>query len=583
MNRFHKILTLTAACFLLAGSLIAQKLEDGKRFQYYERYQSARQVFEQLLAADPSQVEAAYWLGQAMLGQEKMDEAKALYQKHLLSSNNHPLLLAGMGQIELMEGKAADARSHFETAVSLSQGKNLAVLNAVGMANASPDVPNGDPNFAVIQLTAASGLKGMKDPDVFVNLGDAYRKLSDGGNALKAYNKAISLEPNYARAYFRIGKMYQTQGQAQEDLYMQFYNDAIAKDPTYGPVYKNLWELYYNTNVSKSAEYLEKFLANKDEEPKNCYYRASMKYAQGLFAEAVSAADVCLKDPAASANLFGLKAYAYNKLGDSLQAKQAFEQYFAKQEKDKIGGGDYSAYGLLLLKFPGNEKLAADLVEKAVAVETEEANKVNYMKAMAQAFEKAKLFGEAAEWYARVVNTKKAPTKTDMYYAGFNYFRSGKYQSSIEIFNRYAEKFPEDAFSHYMIGKANWAVDSTMEQGLANPHFEKAIQLGEVDKAKYKNQLIPSYKYFIAYYVNVAKDKDVALSFCDKVLEVDPNDKEATSNKTLIANMNLSAPAKPGAGQQPSKPMNAAGGKQEAATQGGTGKQGAPLSPGSKR
>jgi len=580
MNRMQKILLLAFACFSFAG--FAQKLEDGKRFQYYERFHSARQVFEQVLAADPTNVEAAYWLGQAMLGQEKRDEAKAHYQKYLLSSSNHPLLLAGMGQIELSENKTTDARTHFETALSLSQGKNLAVLNAVGMANASPDVPNGDPQFAITQLNLATQMKNMKDPDVWVNLGDAYRKIADGGNALKAYNKAISLDANYARAYFRIGKMYQTQGQAQEDLYMQYFNDAIAKDPTYGPVYKNLWELFYATDVKRSAEFLDKFLANKDAEPKNCYYQASMKYAQGLFADAIASADGCLKDPAAPVNLYGLKGYAFNKLGDSLQAKQAFEQYFAKQEVDKIGGGDYSTYALVLLKFPGNEKLAAELVTKAVEVETEEANKVNYMRAMAQAFEKAKDFGESAEWYAKIVNTKKNPGKTDLYYAGFNYFRSGKYQSSIEMFNRYAEKYPEDAFAPYMIGKANWAVDSTMQQGLANPFFQKAIELGEADKAKYKNQLIPSYKYFIAYYVNVAKDKETAISYCDKVLEVDPNDKEAASNKTIIASMNMNAPAaKPGSGQ-PSKPMNASGGKQEAATQGGTNKQGAPSVPGGR-
>ena len=52
--------------------------------------------------------------------------------------------MAGIGHIELIEGKKQDARNHFEAAVSLSQGKNIAVLNAIGFANGNPDQKNGD-------------------------------------------------------------------------------------------------------------------------------------------------------------------------------------------------------------------------------------------------------------------------------------------------------------------------------------------------------------------------------------------------------------------------------------------------------
>ncbi len=65
-------------------------------------------------------------------------------QKHYISQNltanpNSPLLIAGMGHIELIEGKKQDARNRFETAIALSQGKSIPVLNAVGFANGNPD------------------------------------------------------------------------------------------------------------------------------------------------------------------------------------------------------------------------------------------------------------------------------------------------------------------------------------------------------------------------------------------------------------------------------------------------------------
>jgi hypothetical protein len=118
-----------------------------------------------------------------------------------------------------------------------------------------------------------------------------------------------------------------------------------------------------------------------------------------------------------------------------------------------------------------------------------------------------------------------------------------------------------------MAGKANWAIDSKLERGMANPSFEKAIEVGLKDSVKYKNQLIGSYKYFVLYSV-YKKDKAAALAYCDKILSLDPNDAETNGNKTTIAAMNMNVPAPK---QQPKQttPAN----KQAAGTKGAAPKQ----------
>ncbi|MEO5889647.1 MAG: hypothetical protein ABIQ31_05305 [Ferruginibacter sp.] len=542
---------LVLTTLFLSQAMKAQTIEEGKKFMYYERYQSAKGVFEKLIAAAPTNTEAIYWLGMATISQgefgpKELNEAKELYRKALEASANNPLLIAGMGNIELLEGKSQDARNRFETALSLSQNKDLEVLTAVGRANSNFDNKNGDPNYAIEKLKLATGLKKFKEPAVFVYMGDAYRMLMDGGNAQISYQSALNLDPNYARASYRIGKIYQTQGSGQEEIYMKYFNEAIAKDPAYGPVYKNLSDLYYNTDVTKSGAYLDKYLANTDDDPKNCYYKSSMKYAQGLFKEAITMADQCIAaTPNPYSKLYGIEGYAYNRLGDSLKAKEAFDNYFKKADTGQIGMGDYSTYASVLLKFPGNDSLAGTYVDKAVMLDTLDANKVTYIKNIASYYEGQKKFKEAADWFSKIITIKKEPTKTDLYYAGYNYFRSGDYKPAIDIFYLYSQKFPEDAFSYYMIGKANWAIDSTMEQGLANPSFQKAIDVGTVDKTKYKNQLIGSYKYFVAYFANIKKDKAMAINYCDSVLAIDPADKEALDNKAVIGSMNMNAPATP--------------------------------------
>ncbi|HMO61581.1 MAG TPA: tetratricopeptide repeat protein [Ferruginibacter sp.] len=537
--------------FLLAVSLFstvllqAQTLEEGRKFLYYERYKSAKAVFEKLVSANPANTEAVYWLGQTMLAGDEihgLEQSKELYQKALSTNTNSPLLIAGIGHIELLEGKTQDARNRFETAISLSKAKDAAVLNAVGYANVAAKA--GDVQYAIEKLKMATTIKKMNDPDVYVNLGDAYKKIGEGGPAQSAYENALALNPNYARASYRIGKIYQTQGPQQREITMRYYNEAIAKDATYAPVYENLYQYLYTTDVGQSAEYLEKFLANTDDDPKNCYYRASMKYAQGLFDQAIASADDCIKGSTEPyPNLYGLKAYSYDRLGDSLKAKAAFESYFKNQLPEKIGPTDYAKYAEVLLKFPDQEAEAISFVEKAIAADTTEAGKIALMKTMATKYEAQKQFKEAGDWYSKIVATKKNVTKTDLYYAGYNYFRGGEYNASIDVFNKYGEKFPEDAFSYYMIGKAKWAIDSTMTEGLANDAFAKAIEVGLADTVRYKNQLIGSYKYFIVYNATIKRDKAAALDYCDKVLWLDPADSETQSNKNLISGMNLNAPA----------------------------------------
>ena len=536
---------LVLFALLLSNTMKAQTLEEGKKFMYYERYQSAKNVFQKLVEVAPVNLEAVYWLGISVMAAadystKSLADAKEIYRKALEANSNSALLIAAMGNVELREGKSQDARNRFETALSLSQNKDLLVLTAVGMANSDFDNKYADPAYGIEKLKIATNLKKFKEPSVFIYMGDAYKKMLDGGNAQISYQSALNIDPKYARALYRIGKIYQTQGSGQEEIYLKYFNEAIEKDPAYAPVYKNLSDLYYNIEVTKSAQYLDKYLASTDDDPKNCYYRASMKYAQGLFKEAITLADQCIAGSGSPyPKLYGIQGYAFNRLGDSISARKAFENYISKADQSQIGSGDYATYANVLFKLPGNDSLAGVYIDKAVQLDTLESSKVAYLKTTALYFENQKNYKIAADWYAKIATLKKDPTKTDLYYAGFNYFRSGNYTTSIEVFNQYSKKFPEDVFSYYMIGKSYWAIDTTMELGLANPAFQKAVEVGQADKVKNKNQLIGSYKYFVAYYANIKKDKVAAMAYCDSVLVVDPADVEAARNKAVIATMNF--------------------------------------------
>ena len=530
------------------GNLFAQSIAEGKKFLYYDRHTSAQAIFEKMVAANPNDEAAIYYLGQSMLAAEHQAQAKNLYLQKLSANPNSPLLLAGIGHIELLEGKNADARSRFETAISLSKG-DANVLNAVGYANGNPDIKNGDAAYAVSVLKRASETKtGSKDPEIWTNLGDAYRKLGNGGDAVRAYEKALSLDNNYARASFRIGRIYQSQGRSQEKLYMDYYNQAIAKDAAYSPVYFNLMNYFFATDVGKSAQYMDQWLNTTDADEKACYYRASMKYAQKLYNDAISQADKCIAEQGKDVypNLYGLKGISYFKLGDSLKAKQYYEEYFQRQDISRIGGGDYSNYAEILLKFPGNEVKAAELVQKAIEMDTVPDNKVAYVSKMAKAFEDAKDYRNAGIWYAKVMDVKPNYTNLDLYRAGNNFYYGKAFDSASKYFTLYVEKYPDNLDGIYWMGNTMAAIDSTSSQGAAAPHYQKLIELGEANKTNPNTNayLTQAYNYFINYYANVKRDNAKALEYVEKALVLDPTNQQMLQNKALLSKSTKAAPKK---------------------------------------
>ncbi len=549
---------IKAAFLFLAAAMVvnfvsAQNIDEGKKFLYYEKYKSAKSVFEKLLAANPNNADAAYWLGQTLISNNDNKDitgAKDLYRKTLEANSNSALLTAGMGHIELIEGKTQDARNRFETAISLSQGKSIPVLNAIGLANGNFDSKNGDAAYAVDKLKLATTLKGFKDPETWCLLGDAYRKFGDGGSAQRAYESALAITPNYARAPYRIGKIYQTQGYTQSEIYMKYFNQAIALDANYTPVYNNLYNLFYQTNVGKSAEYLDKYLTLMGEdEPNSCYYRASMKYAQALNAEAITQADQCIAAGGAAPypNLFGLKGYAYDKLNDSVNAKASFEKFFALQKPEKIGPTDLETYARILLKFPGNEALAGTMIDKGIAIDTTEAGKVSLMKVMATKYESQKLYADAAAWYKKILDVKKNPTKTDIFNAANNFSRGANYTAALDGWAGYVTKYPAETYGYYMTAVTHGKVDTTMILGSAVPSYQKVIELGEAqwatDSAKVKVHLLNAYKYLIQYTYNIKKDKRGASDYCAKYLAKEPADTEVQGFKKIFDSPATKSPA----------------------------------------
>jgi Tfp pilus assembly protein PilF len=535
-----KKIGVIAFLLLIGNILFAQSIQEGKQFLNYERYQSAEGVFQKLLAANPNNTEAAYWLGQTYLdpNREPIDTvaAKALYQKTLQANPNDALMMIGVGQIELMEGNKTDARNRFETAINNTKKKNLAdVLYAVGRANIEPK--DGDILYGIDKLKQAAD-RDKKNAEIYNEIGFGYWKLNDGGNATSNYQTALSIDPHDARASFMIGRIFETQGYGQEPIYMKYYQDAIRDDPNFAPVYYWLYTYYYQRDVNKAADYLNKYVAVADNDSKNCYAKASLFFVSKKYPETITQADACINSAGQKTfpNLYGLKGYAYDRMGDSLKAKEAFDKFFSVVNPDNIGPTDYATYGKILLKFPGSEAQGESYIDKAIKMDTIVANKIKTITDLAKDFASHNNFLQAGKWYGKILSLDPNFGKQELFFAGYNDYRGGNYKSADSVFQIYQQKYPSDAYGWYLGARSREGMDTTYELGLAKPLYEKVIAISDTtkDKSSIKNFAIPANRYMVAYFYNIKHQTDSALFYNNKILEIDPTDATALKTKDAL-------------------------------------------------
>lgn len=521
MKRTFGLLLIAVA---MASNLVAQSVEEGRKFFYYERYKSAKETFDKVLAANPNSIEAVYWLGQTLLKQKDSVDAKALYQKYLGQNGNAPLLLAGIGQIELMEGKTTDARQRFELAINTTKGKDIDVLNAVGRANAWARY--GDANYALDKLNMATQVKGFKDPDTYLLMGDAYRRIGDGGNAIVSYNKALILDPKLAAAKYSIGKVYLTQ--KNTEFFLPNFEEAVQLDPAYAPAYNELSFYYFSRDINKSKEYLDKYAANTDQGPELEYTKADYQWFRNDYSGARAKAQELIQKygDKVEPRMYRMVAYTSDTLGDLTAAKQAMLTFLSKADKEDILGADYAELANIAFKTPGNEAEGFDYLKKAVAQDSVEENKLKYIGKAADMAKKLGNKTEQANWLGEAYGLKKNPNQTDLYNWGFATYQAGNYLKSDSIFAIYEDKYPKEIYGPLWRAKSMAAYDTTGEKAM--PHYLKFVEVAKsVDSVKFKSQIVSSLFAVASYYNDIKKDKESAINYLTMITWVDPANEQA--------------------------------------------------------
>lgn len=516
-------IVLVAAGFITLTGAKAQNIQEGINHLYADRDQSAKSVFEKILATNPNNIDATYWLGQADIALKDTVAAKTVYENALRNNGNAPLLLVGMGQVELMENKKDEARQRFETAINLSRGKkgdDPNILNAIGKANV--EAKAGDLAYAIDKLKVAVD-RDSKNADIFLNLGNAYRKAHEGGQAVINYDEAMQVNSSFAVAAYREALLYYTQ--KNWDVYEEKLKKAVQMDPKFAPAY---YELYYyalgKKDFTTAQEYATKYNETAEPDPQNDYLRIQTLWAQKNYDEAIAGGKtlIAAAGDKTKARTYKLMAYAYADKGDTAGAKPYIDEYFAKADEDEIIAGDYIFKGQIYAALGSGNDVVYDTYMKAAAMDSVESSKIDLLKKGADWFKAKGDRLDEANMRVEVLKIKKDnPTLREVFDPGVAYYFAKEYNRADSIFDIFIAKWPGETYGYEWEFNVHRALDST--GAAAVPFAEKLLNdIYSKDSTKYAKDIVSKSAFLVDYYANTAKDYAKALEYCDKILAIDP-------------------------------------------------------------
>jgi tetratricopeptide (TPR) repeat protein len=531
-----KRILLVASGLLFSTAMVAQSVQDATRLIYHERYQSAKATLQKTLQADPNNAEAWYRLSQAYLPLHENKKLGDSLQLAPAEVKNSAWYKVAYGQLLLAANNVDSARWYFDQAIGDGRKKDPAILLAV--ADAYISEKNGDANAALLVLNEA-GKKDKDDPAFNVLRGNAYRKLANGTEAYRAYQSALNADGKNAEALFQMGKIFVAQQNAA--TYLDYFNKAVTADPLYAPAWYELYYDAYFKDPKQALDYYRQYLSVSDYNPENEYQHIDLVYLNKKYDSAIAMASNTLAGlPADSMpRLHKLLAYSYLGLQDTAKALNSMTTYFAKADDSNFVAKDYEVMADLYNATPGKEDSALVFYQTAVTKITDSAALFNYYKKLSDLYKDKKDNANQAIWLGKYYTNNDKATNIDLFNWGIAHFKAEQYEQADTVFGKYVEKYPEQSFGYYWRARANSLKDSAMEKGIAISHYEKLIEVLQKDSATAasatnKKWLVEAYGYIAAYETNEEKDYDEAIAHLQKILEIDPANKDAQQYISIL-------------------------------------------------
>ncbi|MDR3235509.1 MAG: hypothetical protein LBT48_02130 [Prevotellaceae bacterium] len=497
---------VSVACFMSASIGCLAEKNTGINLYESGMYGAAKVYFQKHLnlAATPQEkAEAYYYLGESYLKINLPDSARFSYTQGAEALPDSPFNKIGLEKIKMKEQGALSKEQYkvqdglFKEILKVDK-KNVRLPLAVAEAY----LYAGDTVRALEYIKQAkkadskNGLPYLLEGDVLL----AKKSYNEAG---KNYDMAVYFSPDLIGAYLRFAKMYMPINDeiAREKL-------AIAKDvnPSFSGADRLLGEMYekqgkYNDAVQAYSKFIDE--GNFDEDDLLRY--AGLFYSNNQYDKMMPIVESILRTQPDNRVANRLQAYGLAEIEPGEKSISAIKKFVENTPEDKLLVQDYLTYAKQL---SANKYYTetAEIYEKVIAKDN---TKKALYKDIAEAYTKAKQWEQATYYFELYLNYVETPDPTITFQIGRNYYNMASADSvklavlaskADSTFASLAAIVPDSHLGYFWQARTQSLLDPLITQGLAQPHYEKVIELVVEQPDKYKSVLLECYKYLGYYY-----------------------------------------------------------------------------------
>lgn len=574
----NKIMKLTikslfVSVFIVAAGVQvkAQNTQQAMALLDSEQFSKAKDLLEKQASATPS-ADNQFALGYFYVRRGQLDKAKEAFDKGATMDPKNQLVKIGQGMVLMGNKKYTEAKALIDAQVAASKMKNADVLYRAAEAYSLFDHTN-DPAEAVRLIDLIPEKTKKTAAEYQIVKGDAFLLKNDGGPAVSAYEQALLLQPNNARAMVSIGKVFK-RGKNYK-LAQEGYTRAILADTNYAPAYREFGELWLLARQYRNAAYYyDKYIAKAEPTCENKLRYVKLAFLAKNYDGArrmQKQVEECIGQSADLKNdldIPRMKGYMAFEEGKADEAIKQLTELLSKLPADKVLPSDKGILGRSYQKANMDDK-AIETLSQVAPIDTNE----NYYINIHDIHYKNKRYFDAAkatESSMKWTEERKEPVKandlikltSDYYFAAQSIkFDSTSVKADTLRKVEYAQK-ADNAMaslqaikgdyvpSHLWRGRANNLMDLDKTKGLAVPHYSKYVELASADKEKNKRELLEAYQYLAFNYLIYSPVKDEAKGneYINKILEIDPE------NATIKRYKESTAPPVPAPAATPATP-----------------------------
>lgn len=561
MEMIRKIAIATVGLALVGSSVFAQSLADAKKAIDAEQYVKAKAMLKNLTVTQPTNAEAFFQLGWVYLSQDYIDSAKAVFNKGIAADPKSALNYIGLGTAANLNKDAAGATSNFQQALGFVKKKDAEPFLYIGrgyLLGAEDGKLSAQNANAAIDALNKGKAANEKNPEIWIELGNAYRSQFKSNEAYTNYQQALTLDPKSVTANTAIGVLwkYADSFEAAD----QAFKKATTDDPNFGPAYRE-WAETENreaTNRGKNASekiksavaHYKTYLNLTDQSDETLLRYADFLVRAGEWAQVREIATKLAASPNPNARVYRYLAYAAFESKDFKGAMEYMNKWMAKADPKRIIPRDFLYHGRAQIQSGQDTTKGIETLTKAVQLDS---SFVDVYPDISKIYYGRGRYTAAGDTWAKFVARTKQLNLNDYlqmgrsYYFGFVVEQRAKvkadptYKPDSTLLARadsayaFIQKKAANPVAAAELGRARIAdlkdADRNNIKGLAKPFYENYIKIQEPKIATLlpndKNSLVEAYDYLGIYYTNKEKDDVKATEYFNKAIALDPKDAQA--------------------------------------------------------